>query len=81
MDPTYKLKAIKNKTEIKNIKRSHLIDGIALTKFILWLKKNFKNKKITEISAQNKLKILEKKTYLINILVLILFPEAVLIVQ
>ncbi len=61
MDPTYKLKAIKNKTEIKNIKRSHLIDGIALTKFILWLKKNFKNKKITEISAQNKLENFRKK--------------------
>tara|TARA_S200000501_G_scaffold373842_1_gene421948 strand:+ start:2143 stop:3843 length:1701 start_codon:yes stop_codon:yes gene_type:complete len=61
MDPTYKLKAIKNKTEIKNIKRIHLIDGIALTKFILWLKKNFKNTKITEISAQNKLESFRKK--------------------
>ena len=54
-DSTYLLKSIKNKTEIKNIKKSHIIDGAALTKFIFWIKENFKNKKITEISAQNKL--------------------------
>ena len=54
-DSTYLLKSIKNKTEIKNIKKSHIFDGAALTKFIFWIKKNFKNKKITEISAQNKL--------------------------
>ena len=34
------------------MKRSHLIDGVALTKFLFWVKKNFKRKKITEISAQ-----------------------------
>ena len=61
IDPTYFLKAIKNKTEIKNTKKSHLIDGVALTKFILWLKKNFKKRKITEISAQNKLESFRKK--------------------
>ena len=61
MDPVYLMKAVKNKTEIKNIKKSHLIDGIALTKFILWLKENFKKKKITEISAQNKLESFRKK--------------------
>ena len=61
MDPIYLMKAVKNKTEIKNIKKSHLIDGFALTKFILWLKENFKKKKITEISAQNKLESFRKK--------------------
>ncbi len=61
IDPTYLLKAIKNKTEIKNIKKSHLIDGVALTKFILWLKKNYKKRKITEISAQEKLESFRKK--------------------
>ena len=54
-DPIYKLKSTKNLTEINNIKRCHILDGIALTKFLFWLKKNFKNKKITEISAQKKL--------------------------
>ena len=52
VDPIYFLKSIKNNTEIKNMKKSHLIDGVALTKFLFWLKTNFKKIKITEISAQ-----------------------------
>ena len=42
------------------MEKSHLIDGIALTNFLFWLKKNFKNKTITEISAQNKLESFRK---------------------
>ncbi len=38
-DPTYLLKAIKNNTEIDNMISSHVIDGVALTKFIYWIKK------------------------------------------
>ena len=64
IDPIYFLKAIKNKTEIKNMKKIHLIDGVALTKFILWLKKNFYRKTITEISAQEKLESFRKKNIL-----------------
>ena len=64
IDPIYFLKAIKNKTEIKNMKKIHLIDGVALTKFILWLKKNFNRKTITEISAQEKLESFRKKNIL-----------------
>jgi len=60
-DPIYLLKAIKNKTEISNTKIAHLFDGIALTKFIFWLKNNYKKTKITEISAQNKLENYKKK--------------------
>jgi len=55
MDPIYFFKSVKNPTEIKNMKKSHMIDGVALTKFLFWLKKNFKKKKITEMSAQKKL--------------------------
>ncbi len=51
----YRLKAIKNNTEIKNTFKSHLLDGVALTKFLIWVKKNYFRKKITEISAQKKL--------------------------
>ena len=54
-DPIYNLKAIKNKKEIKNIKNAHISDGIALTKYLFWLKNNFFKKKITEISAAQKL--------------------------
>ncbi len=54
-DPIYNLKAIKNKKEIQNIKKAHIYDGIALTKYLFWLKDNFLKKKITELSASEKL--------------------------
>jgi len=60
-DPIYYLKSLKNKTEIKNSIKTHIYDGAALTKFIFWLKNNFKTKKITEISAQEKLLEFRKK--------------------
>ena len=60
-DPIYFLKSIKNKKEIDNIKKAHLYDGAALTKYLFWLKKNFVKKKITEISASKKLYELRKK--------------------
>ncbi len=53
-DPTYYLKSIKNKTEINNMKKAHILDGVALTKFIYWIK-NTNKKEITEVDAQNKL--------------------------
>ncbi len=53
-DPTYLLKAIKNKNEINNMIKSHIIDGVALTKFIYWIKK-INKKRITEVEASKKL--------------------------
>ena len=58
-DPTYLLKAIKNKAEIKNMVNTHIIDGVALTKFIYWIKKINKNK-ITEVEAAKKLEKFRK---------------------
>ncbi len=60
IDPIHFYKSIKNNIEIKNMKKCHLTDGIALTKFLFWLKKNFERKKITEISAQKKLESFRK---------------------
>ena len=60
-DPIHYLKSLKNKVEIKNSIKSHIYDGAALTKFIFWLKNNFKKKKISEISAQKKLLAFRKK--------------------
>ena len=60
-DPIYKFKAIKSKGEIQNIKKAHIYDGAALTKYLFWLKKNFYKKKITEISASKKLFEFRKK--------------------
>ena len=58
-DPTYFFKSIKNKTEIDYMKKAHISDGVALTKFIYWIK-NINKKKITEVEAQNKLEKFRK---------------------
>ena len=58
-DPIYSLKSIKNKTEIDNMKKAHIADGVALTKFLYWIK-NINKKKISEIDAQNKLEKFRK---------------------
>ena len=54
-DPIYDFKAIKSHLEIENIKSAHIHDGIALTKYLFWIKKNFLQKKITEMSGSEKL--------------------------
>ena len=48
-------KAVKNKTEMENERIAHIKDGIAVTKFIYWLKKNVTRTTITELSAAEKL--------------------------
>ena len=64
-DPIYKLKSIKNLHEINHMIEAHKKDGLALTKFIYWIK-NINKKIITEIDAQNKLEKFRKlsKDYL-----------------
>jgi Xaa-Pro aminopeptidase len=42
------------------MKKAHIVDGVALTKFIYWIK-NINKKKITEVDAQNKLEKFRKK--------------------
>ena len=64
-DPIYLMKAIKNKTETKNMIDAHILDGAALTKFLYWIK-NVNKKTINEVQAQNKLESFRKlnKNYL-----------------
>ena len=60
VDPCYLLKSIKNKTEIKNMEKAHVEDGVALTKFLYWIK----NKKINgldELSVEKKLEKFRKE--------------------
>jgi len=61
LDPIYLFKAIKGKQEIESIKKAHIYDGVALTKYLFWLKKNYHKKIITEISASEKLLAFRKK--------------------
>lgn len=53
-NPTFIFKAIKNEVELKNIRECHIKDGVAMTKFMYWLKTNIGKIKITEISASDK---------------------------
>ena len=39
-NPSQLMKAIKNEIELENTRKAHLLDGIAVTKFMYWLKKN-----------------------------------------
>ena len=59
-DPIYDLKSVKNKTEINNSFKAHLEDGLALTKFLYWFKKN--KIKITEKEIETKLERYRKKS-------------------
>ena len=54
-------KAIKNPVEMENERRAHIRDGVAVTKFIYWLKTNVGKEKITELSAAEKLYSLRKE--------------------
>lgn len=51
-DEIINLKAVKNPTELKGTRAAHLRDGIALTKFMYWLSKNYKGKTETDVAAK-----------------------------
>ncbi len=61
VNPTVLMKAMKNDTEIKNIINAHIKDGVAVTRFMHWLKKNVGKTEITEISAAEKLEEFRKE--------------------
>lgn len=52
---TTKLKAVKNDIEIKNLKACQIRDGVAMVRFMKWLKENIGKIEISEISASEKL--------------------------
>lgn len=49
-------KALKNAKEQENMKIAHVKDGVAVTKFMYWLKTNVGNCEMTELSVAEKLK-------------------------
>ena len=61
MNPSTYLKAHKNETEITNTKEIHIQDGVAIVKFMYWLKNNYKKENITEFSAEEKINSLREK--------------------
>lgn len=54
-NPTILMKAMKNPVELENIKEAHIQDGIAITKFMYWIKNHYNKEVITELSAADKL--------------------------
>ena len=54
-NPTESLKAVKNETQIKNLRQYHIYDGAAMTKFIYWLKTKIGTTAMTELSVSRKL--------------------------
>ena len=60
VDPIYYLKSIKNKIEIKNMELAHVKDGVALTKFLYWIKQQ-KNFGFDELFLEKKLETFRKK--------------------
>ena len=61
-DPIYNLKSIKNSTEINNMKKAHVVDGVAVTKFLYWFKKN--KKIVNEQQVEKKLETFRKRSKL-----------------
>ncbi len=61
MNPSSLAKAVKNPVEIENERRAHIKDGVAVTKFIYWLKKNIGTIPMTEISVSDHLEELRRQ--------------------
>lgn len=57
---TQLFKAIKNKTEIEATKYAHIKDGVAVTKFMYWLKTNVGKIPMDEVSISDKLEEFRK---------------------
>ena len=64
--PVVMMKAIKTPAEMNNIRAAHIKDGVAVTRFIYWLKHNADKENITELSSAEKLEEFraENDTYL-----------------
>ncbi len=54
-NPTMLFKAVKNKVELENIRKCHIRDGVAMTKFMYWVKNNVGKIDMDEISIDEKL--------------------------
>lgn len=54
-NPTERLKAVKNEIQIQNLRQYHIYDGVAMTKFIYWLKTQIGQVPMTEMSVSRRL--------------------------
>lgn len=61
VNPTTLAKAVKNDVELENLRKSHLKDAVAVTKFMYWLKTKVGKEEITEITASDYLENLRRE--------------------
>jgi Xaa-Pro aminopeptidase len=59
--PILKFRAVKNETEIRNTVNAHVKDGVAMVKFLCWVKQAVSKEDLTEVSAQEYLYALRKE--------------------
>ena len=59
-NPTALFKAVKNETERENLRRAHIRDGVALCRFLMWVKEAAKSGRVTEREAAEKLDTLRR---------------------
>ena len=55
MSPVFCLKSIKNNVELEGVRRAMIKDGVALTRFFMWLENSVGKEEISEISLSKKL--------------------------
>lgn len=55
LNPCILMKAVKNDVEVENIKKAHVKDAVAQTKFMYWLKNTIGKHIITELDVSDKL--------------------------
>ena len=61
MNPASSLKAVKTPVEMENIRKAHIKDGVAVTRFVYWLKKNIGKIPMNEVSVAEKLESFRKE--------------------
>ena len=60
-NPTELLKAVKNPVELANMEKVYLLDSVAVTRFIYWLKTHVGKERITEVTAADYLEGLRRQ--------------------
>lgn len=60
-NPTTLMKAVKNPVEQENLRTAHLMDAVAVTRFMYWLKTSVGKTPMTEQSASDELERLRRK--------------------
>ncbi|MBQ6551881.1 MAG: aminopeptidase P family protein [Lachnospiraceae bacterium] len=61
-NPSFLMKAVKNETELRNIRNAHVKDGIAMVRWLYWLKNAVsRGESLTEITVSDRLAAFRKE--------------------